>query len=806
MTTGKYFEIALNSSTSKIHNELKNINESSEEKKNEIRRRWIWELIQNASDCTPKHSRINITLEITDDEITFSHDGTPFTYENLLSLITQVSTKQQSEEKMTGKFGTGFMSTFLLSPIVEIKGAFIRENGTWTDMKFILDRSDQEYSDIRRKTEKMISELETLNEGTKEVEKKINKTTFTYNLNGSQESKKTVQQGAEDLYETLSYLLLFNENINSINYNRNTIERENINQLSTQHNVNIFSLKTNEIETNNLEYILFLTENEVTVACPVRYDSETELITFLPIPENMPKLFCNFPLIGSEGYAFPIIIDSDFFDVEIDRDAIRDGNADNKRIIEEAVSLYKKLITYCTDNNTTRDEFNICLLKNSKYSGLQKYCFDEIFGYIKIKSLIPINKSSDDYERRSFEDDSGDIKVRIPKAHKEENDFLFWDLYAEVVQQDKLPSKETFLGWRKVFGGNYFLKDINSKLEEMNLNQLSRFFKDEEKTIAWLDKFYSVWAKDSSMDQITKYVLVPTQDKKFNLISNVFYDSNINEELKSVLYELAPSYKEKLLDQRISAFDSYYQKDSSKQKGTEDCAKYIEKKVRNILSEETVNQADRKNEVQSTFNKLTDFILKEPDLSEVLFPKILSKRMLLSSPEETLRRMKIAEKVERNGIDMAGLDELIDNQQQIKNILLNDQLNLEQIKGLLKHLVTSTPEMRDYFEKLLARSVLNVYNYLNVLPQYSLPPTLEEWQAVKYTETIFPVHKDGKEKTIVIRPTDGDQIIFHGEGELEVLDSYDYELWTDNGHEQKIITLGDLLKTTGITKIPLRKL
>ena len=114
--------------------------------------------------------------------------------------------------------------------------------------------------------------------------------------------------------------------------------------------------------------------------------------------------------------------------------------------------------------------------------------------------------------------------------------------------------------------------------------------------------------------------------------------------------------------------------------------------------------------------------------------------------------------------------------------------------------------MRKHFEALLARSVSNVYNYLKKSPQYSLPTTLEEWQANQYTETIFPIKKNEKELTIVIRPTDGDQIIFYGEGELEVLDSTEYELWTDNGTEQKIITLGDLLKTTGITKIPLRKL
>lgn len=87
-----------------------------------------------------------------------------------------------------------------------------------------------------------------------------------------------------------------------------------------------------------------------------------------------------------------------------------------------------------------------------------------------------------------------------------------------------------------------------------------------------------------------------------------------------------------------------------------------------ILSEENVNQEKRKSEVQATFNKLTYFFLQESVLSEKLFPKSISKRMLLSSPEESLRRMKIGDKVERNGIDEEGLDELLNNHQQIKKI------------------------------------------------------------------------------------------------------------------------------------------
>ena len=105
----------LDASSNTIWDELKKIRESSEVEKKVIRRRWIWELIQNASDCTPKDRKIDINIEYYNNQIVFSHNGLPFCYKNLLDLITQISSKQSLEEKKTGKFGTGFMSTHLLS-------------------------------------------------------------------------------------------------------------------------------------------------------------------------------------------------------------------------------------------------------------------------------------------------------------------------------------------------------------------------------------------------------------------------------------------------------------------------------------------------------------------------------------------------------------------------------------------------------------------------------------------------------------------------------------------------------------------
>lgn len=57
---------------------------------------------------------------------------------------------------------------------------------------------------------------------------------------------------------------------------------------------------------------------------------------------------------------------------------------------------------------------------------------------------------------------------------------------------------------------------------------------------------------------------------------------------------------------------------------------------------------------------------------------------------------------------------------------------------------------------------------------------------------------------IVMRPSDDNKMILYGNAKLEELDT-DWALWTDDGAGTiRMITLGELIKTTGITSIPLK--
>ena len=121
---------------------------ASEEK--DTQKRWIWELIQNAKDCSKearsfitnpeklpfKRARQSVDIKIIYDEskkiLIFKHNGFPFTAETLNSLMYKYSSKMSGGDDKTGRFGTGFVTTHTLSRVVPIQAPFLSgEDQNW---------------------------------------------------------------------------------------------------------------------------------------------------------------------------------------------------------------------------------------------------------------------------------------------------------------------------------------------------------------------------------------------------------------------------------------------------------------------------------------------------------------------------------------------------------------------------------------------------------------------------------------------------------------------------------------------------
>lgn len=81
----------------------------------------------------------------------YANSGMPFTFENIMNLTIHTSYKsraddnqpQNDEPDTTGKFGTGFFTTYLLSKLVDVKGIYkstLDDETVYKHFTFTLDR------------------------------------------------------------------------------------------------------------------------------------------------------------------------------------------------------------------------------------------------------------------------------------------------------------------------------------------------------------------------------------------------------------------------------------------------------------------------------------------------------------------------------------------------------------------------------------------------------------------------------------------------------------------------------------------
>ena len=214
--------------------------------------------------------------------------------------------------------------------------------------------------------------------------------------------------------------------------------------------------------------------------------------------------------------------------------------------------------------------------------------------------------------------------------------------------------------------------------------------------------------------------------------------------------------------------------------------------------------------MQQIFNKLIIWFLKHSEEAKQLFTDIYEKQHLLCKPEDTIKRLEIATRVEsameNSNLSIDQFDSIISNLGDLLQRLNEDNDITEEVKEVLKHITSHSPYSAQRVQEMIERSIGNVYDELKKNPKYIVSETLEKWKDDRASKTVFFAKKSNKDIRIVIRPRDYNKVIFYEDAEFDAVDDYEYELWTDDGNSVKQITLKDLLKTTGITCFPLKNL
>lgn len=588
-------------------------------------KRWVWELMQNAKDIPNRFGEVSIKIELSEDSLKFLHNGNPFSLKNIMGLIQQVSSKDSTnkDEEVTGKFGTGFISTHLLSRKISVKG-FVFHNGIHRKFDIDLDRSGDSSEDLIPKIKTALEHISKIEDnGVFPIEHNYENnrteqsfdTSFEYKL-VSDKSKKWANDGIDDLVNTLPQTLVNLKKIKKVTVVNNGIQQTyEKKEVDNKNGVTFY-----EVQISNQESKKFLSygKNEITLAIEVNNFTPITLIEHFG---QQPNLFRDFPLIGSEKFHFPYILNGHTFNPTEDRDSIvlhseeSKEAIENRKSIENAISVTQEFTKWLINNNAVNR--HICAYTRrpelkSTWEDFSKNWYSEIQTNWR-KQLI---------ELPLFETEEGVIIVLknaiIPedgdsKEFKEE----FYKLSKPIFSSSRVPKKDRHFDWLKILGPKSdkeqrenwgvnltnnaedlanIISDFGNKESLINSTELA----DVDELNLWLNSLYSYLIKTQQTDLLSKYALIPNQYGVFKKLNELHLEDPQNpipDELLDVLDKLGKHWRNDLIDRKVNIGLNIDSKGCSE----------ISERINAILKEE-----------QGTHNNKTSVFLQRTNAREIL--------------------------------------------------------------------------------------------------------------------------------------------------------------------------------------------
>lgn len=406
--------------------------------------RWAWELLQNAKDSVADYEdrTVSIQIELDDEKVEFRHNGEHFTERDIRGLINQISSKEVEEDEVanrTGKFGTGFLTTHLLSKVIYIKGILETQVHDFYQFEFPLDRDGSTIGDLVPKIEKAWGEFHS---SAQKINSRYNKlefnTSFCYPLE-TDDQKDIAQIGIKEFSKLIPYVLTFIPSIDSVEI-INNIDFSVVKFSKSQELLDdlIVPITRKEGSKESNIFILSMASDKVAIAIEIEKLNGDFYIKSL---NNVPKLFCDFPLIGTEEFHFPVVVNSFFFNPQTERDGVwLKGDTDkevleNKDLLEIATDLYRCLIEQISEKKF-HNLFNVVL---TKLPNTEDKYFDE--KWYKEKIQTPLRNFI--FKSKIVELEDNDKRTSINelwfplKSYSNEIQELIWqftfDLYPELV-------------------------------------------------------------------------------------------------------------------------------------------------------------------------------------------------------------------------------------------------------------------------------------------------------------------------------------------------------------------------------------
>lgn len=510
--------------------------------KEDVRKRWIWELLQNAHDARDADGIIaEVRYNAEEEKLIFLHNGRGFKADEIVHLIKAGTTKDEDDQETQGKFGRGFLTTHLLSPTVEIAGQL--SDGKWFD--FTLKRDNKTKDTLLESLKGSLVAFDKSKSKNKPAIPKGFTTQFMFPIRDP-DAKEAVRTGIDTLEQCAPYVVVFNREFLSINIKElgetRCFKLNGISQLEASE-IQQVTVVENDAK---MEYLLAQNQQQNT-SVVVRMKSNEEKSVCLPV-ENIPKLFSAFPLVSTKSLSFPAVINNPKFFLPADRDRVQFNK--NRDVFEEACNLLIKLIERAALEGWDHIHQWANFLNTENLSQQMGPEWEKC-----IKSLIDRI-----YQTPTVHTLSGELKSPcesiLPRTEKSENVVALWDLLKDWQEhREKLPRRYEAIGWyntirswkiyeHESFNGLQLAEDIQ---DCSCLKVLQNMLQEGVCAVEWLDRFYDFLKKDGLFNNaIHDYSFVPNQVEEFRKLSSLDRDNSIDEELKDISKILGENIRENL--------------------------------------------------------------------------------------------------------------------------------------------------------------------------------------------------------------------------------------------------------------------
>ena len=497
-----------------------------ENKKGDYQLTWIWELIQNAVDNITKINNINkedkkVDIEISFDEknkeLIFKHNNGYFTEDQLEKIILQMHGELNAENtQVVGRFGSGFITTYILSRNVKIKGRLQLSNGAFKNFEIDISRDKKDLKTSIGSSYKKYNEIINGTDSNENQDSKKIDTEFIYS-EIEEGTSNLINTSIESFKKTIHLSKKFTNNLGSITINSNKI---NINE---NEEILIFD------DNNNNKF-------KIAIDC---YDNNITNI----VEKNIPNIFINYPLIKSNILKLPFVIHSLQFEPNEERSMIFLGKTgDASQINKDLLTIVFNRYIYFLNSDEISSKnnlFNLCRISRITDPNIEDNNFinDTLNNLVNRIIEIPIVKCNEN-EFLSLR------KVKIP-FHNDEGKREFIYKLLEQLRDFNLPVEGDIAGWNEILQSEFYKNNLNNsqtiydidKLisfieDQNNFNNLKNKFKfednftDENKEAAvwdWLNIFYEL-LDEKNTTYLDKRIFI-NENKNFISKSTFFNNS-----------------------------------------------------------------------------------------------------------------------------------------------------------------------------------------------------------------------------------------------------------------------------------------